>query len=88
MQDPLSVFSNNSRQIGIRVKLLPPGTVMFEMLVQENVEGIVIKLPYREMNGRKITVSSFSYFSVLEIYEKPRFIQHIPKNYNKHFHLL
>lgn len=56
IQDPLSVFSNNSRQIGIRVKLLPPGTVMFEMLVQENVEGIVIKLPYREMNGRKITV--------------------------------
>lgn len=63
MQDPTSVFSNNSRQIGIRVKLLAPNSVKFETLVQEGIEGTVTKLPYREeSSGKKITVSSDSLF--------------------------
>lgn len=56
-QDPLSVFSNNSRQIGIRVKQLPPGTVQFNTLIQENLEGVLMRLPFKETNGKKLTVS-------------------------------
>lgn len=56
-QDPLSVFSNNSRQIGIRVKHLPPGTVQFDTLIQENLEGMLVRLPFIEANGKRLTVS-------------------------------
>ncbi|XP_065221818.1 cold shock domain-containing protein E1 isoform X1 [Planococcus citri] len=57
IQDPTSVFSNNSRQIGIRVKQLPPDTVKFDILVQSGVEGTLVKLPFKESGGKKITTN-------------------------------
>lgn len=38
----MSSYSNN-RQSAIRVKILPPGTVQFETLIEENVSGSVSK---------------------------------------------
>ncbi|XP_053672561.1 cold shock domain-containing protein E1 [Anopheles nili] len=40
IQDPGSSFANN-RQSAIRIKHLPVGTVKFETLIENNVEGIV-----------------------------------------------
>lgn len=41
--DPVSFSNMNTRQSGIRIKHLPPGTVQFEVLVERCVRGVVTK---------------------------------------------
>lgn len=81
------MFSNNSRQIGIRVKQLPPGTVQFDTLIQENMEGVLVRLPFKEANGKKLTVShqstiSWQFVEYFAFLSKPILVRPIMYSYS------
>nr|WFQ96467.1 cold shock domain-containing protein E1 [Trogoderma granarium] len=94
VQDQTSTFSN-SRQSAIRMKWLPPGSVKFEVLMEENITGIVCKeipqtnwlnrSPSKNQNGEHIAESGLISYQMngvkktISFYSKDCDPKHLPR---------
>ncbi|XP_024080946.1 cold shock domain-containing protein E1 isoform X2 [Cimex lectularius] len=58
VQDPMTNFTNQKMCAAIRIKMLPPKTVIFETMVEKNCEGLVTK--EASWNGRSPTKNNGS----------------------------
>ncbi|KAK9712515.1 SUZ-C motif [Popillia japonica] len=102
IQDQTSTFSNN-RQSAIRMKLLAPGTVQFEMTMETNLTGIVSKdipnswanrSPTKNQNGEHVAESGTITYQLngikktVPFYSKDCDVRHFPKHGDKvHFNI-